>query len=112
MRKSLKTGLVLAGMGLALLAGSCAPASEDIPLIGENTLVELLIDFHLVEARLHEGHQVPIGVRDSIFIVHNVDSIRYAETLRYYSNKPERYADVYNRVLERMNTERTPLPLQ
>ena len=73
-------------------------------------MVDLLIEFHLVNARNEVSNDQPSHLRDSIFARYHVDSATFARAASYYANHPDEYAEVYSRVLDRLNVERLSLP--
>ncbi len=72
-------------------------------------MVDVLIELHLAVARAEVTHSVPPGIRDSIFAAYGVDSSAFAETISYYTADPEKYGRIYGQVLDKLNSERSPM---
>ena len=94
---------------LGVCIANCTTPAQQESLIADSTLVKVLIDLHLIEVRISEGHDVDPGLRDSVFSVFGIDSLQFAATMRYFSEKPDAYASLYSRIIERLNTERSPI---
>ena len=92
---------------MVMLAG-CG-GKERAP-IADSTMVDLLLEFHLANARSEIIGSYPAHLRDSIFARYGVDSTSYREASKYYAEHPEEYGQVYSRVLDRLNLERLSLP--
>ena len=72
-------------------------------------MVDVLLELHLAVARAEVTHEVPANIRDSILTAYNIDSTTYAQAVNYYAEHPDKYAEIYSRVLDRLNSERIPL---
>ena len=93
---------------LVFMLGGCG--SQEEPPIADSTMVDLLIEFHLANARGETIGSYPPSLRDSIFARYGVDSTSYRLASKYYADHPERYGQVYSRVLDRLYLERLSLP--
>lgn len=92
-----------------LMAGAgCSTSNQKAPL-RDSTMVDLLIELHLAAARGETTHESPSNIRDSILTAYNVDSATYAQAVTFYAERPEKYAEIYSRVLDRLHSERMPL---
>ena len=87
--------------------GCAAPAEE--PLLADSTMIDIMLEFHLADARVQVTRSLPAGIRDSILQAYDVDSVSYARMIWYYAEHPEKYEQVYGQVLDRLNSERIPL---
>jgi hypothetical protein len=83
---------------------------HDPPPIADSTMTDLLIEFHLVNARYEVSDSQPSHLSDSILARYGVDSATFARAASFYANNPDRYGEVYSRVLDRLNVERLSLP--
>jgi hypothetical protein len=92
---------------LALLAGvtGCESSLTRGPAVPDSTLVDVLVDLHLEAAR-HESGVLTDSLRREVLSRHAVDSARFARTLAHYSEHPEAYVPLYDRVIDRLNAER------
>ena len=90
---------------LLILPGCSAITSEEPP-IADSTMVEVLIELHLADARLDLQYEVVPAVRDSILFKHGLDEQRFLAILDYYADHPEEYSALYTTVLDRISDER------
>lgn len=96
-------------LALLLAIGTgCAEPPEQGPL-PDSTMVSVLMELHLAVARAESTNEIPPNIRDSILIAYGVDSTQYAGAITYYAANPKKYAEIYSRVLDRLNTDRLPL---
>lgn len=95
-------------MALVLwLTAGCAP--EGSKPVADSTMVEVLIELHLLNARLEIEDRPLLGARDSILQRYGLDSAAFAAAMRYYADRPQEYADLYGRVVDEMAAERAPM---
>ena len=92
-------------MVLALTYTGCEADVSPTPVLPDSTVVRVLSDFHLLNARAELFHDVPPAFRDSIFLYHNVDSAAFRETMTFYVQHPEDYLKLYRKVLDHLNAE-------
>ena len=92
-------------LALLLLGGGvgCSTPVSTEPPIPDSTLVDVLVDLHVLEARDETLGDVPPALFDSVLTRHGLDSTRYNASLRYYSRHPEAYRDLYDDVIDRLN---------
>ncbi|MEX0747176.1 MAG: DUF4296 domain-containing protein [Rhodothermales bacterium] len=95
---------------LSLLPLSLGCAKPETPPVADSTMVDLLIEFHLVNARYEVSENQPLHLRDSILARYGVDSATFVRAASFYADNPDRYDQVYSRVLDRLNVERLSLP--
>ena len=103
--------LHLAACGLALcisiISAGCGRDSKR-QTVSDSSMVELLVELHLANARVEiTDRPLPI-TRDSILEAYGVDSAGYARTLEYYAQHPDLYSRIYGEVLDRLSAERRP----
>ena len=92
-------GLVLFGIG-------CDQSSAPPPtLLPDSTLVNVLVELRLLDARETLSGQPEPALRDSVLTRYGVDSTRFATTLRYYADHPEAYLALYEQVIETLGSE-------
>jgi hypothetical protein len=85
---------------------ACSAIISEEPPITDSTMVEVLIELHLTDARADLHYDLAPALRDSIFFKYGLDEQRFLEILDYYADHPEAYAAVYTTVLDRINDER------
>ncbi|NBC01266.1 MAG: DUF4296 domain-containing protein [Bacteroidetes bacterium] len=94
---------------VAVLLGTtaaCTLLQEEQPPLDEDTLVVVIADLHLLEARADlEGETLPPGARDSIFAYHGVSAQAYEEAVDYYAERPRAYNALYRRVVDRLRED-------
>ena len=101
-------GRVVLVLALLLFQAACGKPEEASP-VPDSTMVDMLIELHLSVARAEVTNSVPANIRDSILTAYEVDSTAYAEAVTYLAEHPDKYAEIYSRVLDKLNSERIPL---
>ena len=99
----LARGALVIGL-LALSA--CSAFTSDEPPISDSTLVEVLIELHLVSARLELQYDHQPAARDSILFIYGLDAQRFEDIMAYYADHPEAYSAIYTTMLDRISAER------
>jgi len=69
-------------------------------------MVEVLIELHLVNARLELQYDRQPAVRDSILFKYGLDAQRFQDVMAYYADHPEAYSALYTTMLDRISAER------
>lgn len=92
-------------LGLLVLP-ACSAFTSDEPPLSDSTMVEVLIELHLVNARLDLQYDLPPAVRDSILFKYGLDAQRFEDLIAYYADHPEAYAALYTTMLDRLSDER------
>ena len=97
--------------GYALLAGlltlpACSAFISEEPPVSDSTMVEVLIELHLTNARLELQYDLPPAIRDSILFKYGLDAQRFAAIMAYYADHPEAYSALYTTMLDRISAER------
>lgn len=107
----LGTGL-LVGLGATAASLVGCGSETETNTIADSTMVDLLVELHLANARI-EITDRPLPVpRDSILRSYGVDSTAFSEAISYYAHNPDEYSRVYGRVLDRLSAERLPVDEQ
>lgn len=97
--------LILAAVLLGTSA-ACTLVEEDAPPLDEDTLVVVIADLHLLEARADlEGEALPPGARDSLFAYHGISAQAYGAAVDYYAERPRAYHALYRRVVDRLRED-------
>ncbi len=98
--------LTLAAVLLATTLPACSSFSTPEPPVADSTLVEVLIDLQLASARSDLYHDLSPGMRDSVLTRHGLTEADFEAAMRYYSERPEAFVEIYTTVLNRINEER------
>ncbi len=96
----------LAAVLLATTLAACSSFSTPEPPVADSTLVEVLIDLQLASARSDLYHDLAPGARDSVLADHGLTEADFEAAMRYYSERPEAFVELYTSVLNRINEER------
>jgi uncharacterized protein DUF4296 len=94
-------------MLMASAFAGCAEPVERDPVLDDSTLVTVLADLHLADARARLPDSEP-GLRDSVLAFHGVDSVALRTTLEGLIENPDDLVALYSRVLDRLNAVRAP----
>ena len=101
-----------AALALCLLAASAcggedAPddASDDAPEV-DSTLVNVLVDLHLADARGRDDAAVADSLRQLVYRLHATDSTRLGERLDALASEPGAALDLSEAVETRLSNER------
>lgn len=94
---------------VVLLFAACSNPIAESPPVSDSTMVEVLVDLHLAQQRYVLDRDVPPSLRDSILVYHGVDTALYAEAIAFYAAHPERYAEIYGDITDRLRAERERL---
>jgi hypothetical protein len=89
---------------LFLSLGGCF-FHADRARVADSTLVMVLVELHLAEARATVGPYNTLVPRDSILHQHGIDATSFRETMAYYAKRPEAFVALYDRVLDRLYAE-------
>jgi hypothetical protein len=94
---------------IVVFAWACRPATDSPPanLIPEDKMVQVLTDIHLAEAK---ATKLGIVSNDSTTLIYRqlerqlykkygVDTATYNRSYTYYASNPERFAEIYKRVV-------------
>ena len=97
----------------ALLLSCAEERQQAVPIpdevVSEETMVEVLVDLHLVEASLSlkmmEDHRVAKDTAEfyNPYKKHKVTRKAFDESFKYYSSKPDKLSAIYEEVLNRLN---------
>ncbi len=71
-----------------------------------NAAVDVLIELHLADARQGLDYAPLPHARDSVLARYGLDATAFARLLDYYVDNPLAYAEVYEKVMDRLVEER------
>lgn len=103
---SLRGAAWLPGL-LALLLAGCVQTPERVVVIPDSTLVVVLADLHLADARARLPNQA-IGLRDTVLAFHGLNEAVFQEAMDSFDAHPEELTNLYNTVLDKLNATRSP----
>ena len=89
-----------------LLLAACSDLASEAPPVPDSTMVDVLVVLHLAEQREALQADLSPALRDSVLARHGLDTATYADAIAFYAAHPERYAGLYEDVIERLETER------
>ena len=103
-------GSLLLGLALSSSLFACSSFSPDEPPLPDTTMVEMLTELHLAQARarIHED-SVFVPLRDSILLHYGVSQTRFERALRYYSDHPSAYLPIQSAVEDSLEMGRRQL---
>ncbi|MDX1547006.1 MAG: DUF4296 domain-containing protein [Rhodothermales bacterium] len=96
---------------LAALLPACSALISDAPPVPDSTMVDVLIELHLGQARQARYGDLTPARRDSILALHGLDRPRFDEAMAYYADHPEELGLLYREALDRLQEERPHQPL-
>lgn len=100
--------LVSTLLSISLLA--CSSFAPDEPPLSDSTMVEVLTELHLAEARARTyGDTLFTALRDSVLLRYDVSTPRFEEALQYYSEHPSAYLAIHRAVEDSLETGRQRL---
>lgn len=100
--------VVACGLALVIMVSTGCGRDSERQAISDSTMVDLLVELHLANARIEiTDRPLPIP-RDSILAAYGADSAAYAQTLEHYAEHPDLYSRIYGDVLDRLRAERRP----
>lgn len=104
-RPSLNRALLFSSM-ILLPACSGQTPTESAPAVADSTMIELIIELHLAEARSQVTETDLAAARDSIFLYYGIEHDAYAAAMDYYSRNPDEFVKIYAEALDRLSDER------
>jgi hypothetical protein len=101
-------------IGLILLTfvifGSCSHKENGTELINRKDFVNLLVDLHLADAYTTDhsitsftGDLDSLTIYTSVLNKYHVDKDMFMSTLKWYTNHPKKFSDVYDEVFGKLN---------
>ncbi|MFP4227874.1 MAG: DUF4296 domain-containing protein [Salinivenus sp.] len=81
----------------------CSVVSSDRPPLPDSTFARMLVESHLMTARARQDEAFPAALPDSVFERYEVAPGDFDATLRYYSERPADFADLYDGVIDTLN---------
>jgi len=88
------------------LCTTCSPKKEELgtaPI--DSLMIEVFVDIHLSNARSELGYGESGLPLDTIITRHGISKIEYDQQIAFYSEHPDTYLAVLNKVNERITEE-------
>ena len=98
-----------AALALLLALPACTDLPTEAPPVADSTMVEVLLEMHLAQARAERYGDVSGELLQDVLARHGLGRAEFDEALRYYADHPQQYVDVYDAVLDRLNAERSEI---
>lgn len=77
--------------------------------VADSTMVDVLVEMHILNARIQITDRPVVGALDSIYYRYGIDSTAFTRAMAYYAEYPDEYAEVYSRVVDELASERAPI---
>jgi hypothetical protein len=94
---------------LILISSSCSNSSKS-GRIPESTIIKILADIHIADAisfstkyRNMYRNNDSVTYYDHLFAKYNVTRVQFDSTISWYSGNPDKYDQLYDKVLDRLN---------
>lgn len=97
-------------LGLLVLVAGCTGLTDEEPPVADSTMVDVLIELHLRDARLKEYGDLPAGLQDSLYRRYGVTREEYEAALDYYAFHPEAYTALYDSITGHLRQEIDTVP--
>ncbi|MXW64005.1 MAG: DUF4296 domain-containing protein [Bacteroidetes bacterium SB0662_bin_6] len=94
--------LCLAVSALTACSGNAPP-----PVPG-TTMVAVLAEMHLLQAREELTEINTREVQDSLLAAHGLDSTAWANAIAWYTSHPETFVGIYGRVVDTLQVQQMP----
>lgn len=102
--------IFLSLIGLIFLACGNQLLEKPDDLIPRDQMVDILYDMSLLDAigKSHPGviESNDLDVMDFLYEKYDIDSLKFAESDKYYASLPETYQDIYEEVEGRLSRQR------
>lgn len=96
-------------MFIAIGLSACSSLISDVPPVADSTMVNVLVELHLANARTELQSDLVPALRDSILADNGLDTLRFRTALDYYVEHPEDYLKIYSSVLDQLSAEQSTL---
>ncbi len=91
---------------LALCTAACSPAPEELGTTrADSLMIEIMVDIHLINARAELGYGVDELSLDTIITRHGLSRKEYDDQITFYTEHPDTYLAVLNKVMERIGQD-------
>ncbi len=91
---------------LALCTTACSPVPEELgTTLADSLMIEIMVDIHLINARAELGYGVDELSLDTIITRHGLSRKEYDDQITFYTEHPDTYLAVLNKVMERIGQD-------
>ena len=97
---------------LLLTLPACTALPTEAPPVADSTMVDVLLEMHLAQARAERYSDVSSELLRDILARHGLDEEQFDEAMRYYADHPQQYVSLYDDVLDRLNAERGSVEME
>lgn len=84
----------------------CSSFTSSNPPVADSTMIAVLAEMHLAQARQKTIGDLTVATRDSILHHHDLDREQFEDALAFYAAHPEAYVEIYRQALDRLGEER------
>jgi hypothetical protein len=84
----------------------CSDWVGENPPLADSTFTRVLVDLHMTTARGGELTKLPPHATDSVLAFHQVQREDFDATLRYYTQHPDAFAELYDAVIDTLGALR------
>ena len=93
---------------LCLLLVSCSKQDDAGPRapVADSTMIDVLIELHLAEARVEMLHKDQIAVKDSILRHYGLSREAFEANMAFYKAHPDAFHKLYSEALDKLSDER------
>jgi response regulator RpfG family c-di-GMP phosphodiesterase len=92
-----------------VVALSCSRGSSNYSIIGEEKMVDVLVDIHMADATLNVANLRVVADTSIIKLYysdvlkkHNFTQKQFDNSIKYYSSKPKDFEKIYEKVSEKL----------
>ena len=89
-----------------LALSACTALPTEAPPVADSTMVEVLLEMHLAQARAERYSDVSSELLHGILARHGLGKEQFDQAMRYYADHPQQYVGLYDDVLDRLHAER------
>ena len=92
---------------LALCTAACSSTQEELGATqADSLMVEIMVDIHLINARAELGYGAADELSlDTIITRHGLSRKEYDDQITFYTEHPDTYLAVLNKVMERIGQD-------
>lgn len=97
--------LAVLALVLLAIATGCADLTAEEQPVADSTMVDVLVELHLRDARLTEYRDLPPALQDSLHRRHGITRADYEAALAFYADHPEAYTALYDSLTNHLREE-------
>ncbi len=95
---------------------SCSENSKPENLMSENQMVDFLFDINIINSSRAFRNISDLNyynIKDTfLYKLHNIDSLQFVNSNKYYSSKPKQYLRIYSKMQKKMIAIRDSIDLE